>query len=56
MLWKAHDVIVTRGAARIGAFNKTAISDRRFCTAATVEGYLTRTRMGIAGTAQIPSP
>lgn len=31
ILWKAADVIVTRGAELIGAFNKTGMSERRFC-------------------------
>jgi hypothetical protein len=31
MLWKAHDVTVTRGAELLGAFNKSGMSERRFC-------------------------
>jgi hypothetical protein len=31
MLWKAPDVIVTRGAELIGAFNRTGMSERKFC-------------------------
>ncbi len=32
ILWKAEDVRVTRGAELLGRFNKTGMSDRRFCT------------------------
>jgi len=32
ILWKADDVTITRGAELIGRFNKTAMSDRLFCT------------------------
>jgi hypothetical protein len=31
-LWKAANVKVTQGEALLGRFNKTAFSDRRFCT------------------------
>jgi len=31
-LWKAANVTVTRGAEFLGGFNKTGMSDRRFCT------------------------
>jgi hypothetical protein len=31
ILWKAQDVIVTRGTALVGAFNKTGMSERRYC-------------------------
>lgn len=31
-LWKAENVTVTRGAEFLGGFNKTGMSDRRFCT------------------------
>jgi len=32
ILWKAEDVRVTRGAALLGRFSKTAMSERQFCT------------------------
>lgn len=31
-LWKPENVKVTKGSEFIGAFKKTALSDRRFCT------------------------
>jgi hypothetical protein len=31
-LWKPENVKVTRGSESVGAFKKTALSDRRFCT------------------------
>lgn len=31
-LFRAADVKVTRGQAQLGGFNKTGMSDRRFCT------------------------
>ena len=31
-LWKPENVKVTRGSDSVGAFKKTALSDRRFCT------------------------
>lgn len=31
-LWKPEDVTVTRGTEHIGHFQKTAMSDRQFCT------------------------
>lgn len=32
LLWTSDRVRVTRGAAVLGGFNKTGMSDRRFCT------------------------
>jgi hypothetical protein len=32
LLWKAEDVRVTRGAALVGRFQRSAMSERRFCT------------------------
>ena len=32
MLWKAENVRITRGDGMLGSYNKTGMSDRRFCT------------------------
>jgi len=32
-LWKPESVVVTRGADKVGVFNKTPRSSRKFCTA-----------------------